>query len=558
MDRRNLLLTSLPGAGMTALLAAPGAQAAQPAPAAGVFNVRDYRAQGDGKTLDTAAIQAAIDACAAQGGGVVFFPQGRFLSGTVELKSSVTLYLSPRGVLLGSPNPGDYKAKPFPARDLDVGGYEIWALVYAEGASHVGIAGPGTIDANGGPLPPVKHAPDVAGSVRPRALFLKNCRHVTLRDVAVRESAMWSVHLARCEKILVHGISVFSSLFVNQDGLVLDSCQDAMVSDCYFDTYDDALVLKTSFPQPCRNIAITNCVLTTRCAAIKFGTQSLGAFRNITISNCSCSHCGLGGLKFFTVDGGDLEDITVSNISMSHVSAPIFFRLGNRGFDLGFQDVERPRPVARLRNVVVSGVRASVHGVMAWPNRGIPFRAGATMGIVGLPGHPVEGVLLDDIHVTFEGGGTLEEAHRTDIPERPNAYPENTMFGVLPAYGLYLRHAKGITLSNIRFAFNQPDLRPAMMAEDVDDLEINGLQAAASGSEPLLRLVETRGALIRASRPLNPVDSFLRVEGQASRDIALLGNDLRLARHAVLSPQGSASPVIEEGNLRPGAARTQP
>ncbi len=553
VERRHLLQAAVSGAGIPAGQNAGPPTGISPA----VFNVRDYRALGDGKTLDTTAIQAAIDACSSQGGGTVFFPKGRFLSGTVTLKNNVTLHLSPEATLLGSPDAADYQAKPFPARDLDVGGYEIWALVYADGANNVGIEGKGTIDGNGSPFPPVKHAPDVAGSVRPRGVFLRNCSHVVLRDVVIRESAMWSAHLALCEKVFIHGISIFSSLFVNQDGIVLDSCRDAMVSDCFISSYDDAIVLKTSFPQPCRNISISNCVLTTRCAAIKLGTQSLGAFKNISISNCSCYDCGLGGLKFFTVDGGDLEDIVVSNLSMSNVSAPIFFRLGNRAFDFGFKDVERPRPIARLKNVVVRGVRATVAGVKRWPNRNLPLRAGATIGITGLPGHPVEGILLDDIHVTFEGGGTVEEARRDIIPERENAYPENTMFGVLPAYGIYLRHARGITLNEIRLDVEKPDLRPALFADDVEDLEINGFKAAGAGSEPLIRLRDSRGVLIRGSRPLSAADNFLRVEGGGSRSIALQGNDLRRVSNATATTGGFSEAVLEVGNLKSSAEKAE-
>jgi polygalacturonase len=211
--RRNFLGTVGTGLGLAAVAAmaqsSPGAS-----PVAGLFNVRDFGAKGDGVTKDTAAIQSTIDACSAAGGGLVYFPQGRFLSGTLTLKDNVTLHLSPNAILLGSPDAKDYTAKPFPARDLDVGGFEVWALVYADGTSNIGIEGLGTIDGNGKPFPPVKHAPDIAGSVRPRAVFLKNCRQVRLRDITIRESAMWSAHLALCEKVFVHGISIYSSFFV--------------------------------------------------------------------------------------------------------------------------------------------------------------------------------------------------------------------------------------------------------------------------------------------------------------------------------------------------------
>jgi polygalacturonase len=279
-DRRHFV-RHLAAGGTVAALAAVASTSRAPAQpvgsasgAHGIFNVRDYGAKGDGTTKDTKALQAAIDACALAGGGVVFLPAGRFLSGTLILKSNLTLHLGPGAVLLGSPEPGDYQAKPFPARDLDVGGFDIWALLYAEGAHNLCIEGTGTIDANGKPFPPLKKTPDVAGSVRPRAIFLKNCRQARFRDVTVLESAMWSVHLVLCAQVWIEGILVFSSHFYNQDGIVLDSCRDVIVSGCYVNTIDDAIVIKSSFPQPCANLAITNCVLTSQCAAIKFGMIS--------------------------------------------------------------------------------------------------------------------------------------------------------------------------------------------------------------------------------------------------------------------------------------------
>jgi hypothetical protein len=545
--------TTTSGAGLALAALAPSRAPAQSAPGSapvpGVFNVRDFGAKGDGVTKDTAAIQAAIDAGTRAGGGLVVFPAGRFLSGTIVLKDHVTLHLSPSAVLLGSPEAADYVAKPFPARDLDVGGFEIWALVYADGAQHIGIEGTGTIDGNGKPFPPLKATPDVAGSVRPRAVFWKNCRQVRVRDVTILESAMWSVHLALCERAWLENLTIVSSHFYNQDGIILDSCRDAFIDRCFVNTFDDAIVIKTSFPQPCVNIAIANCVLTSRCAAIKFGTQSLGEFRNVSISNCALYDCGLGGIKFLTVDGGDLQDVVVSNITMTNVSAPLFFRIGNRGQDFGFKDVIRPRPVARLRNVVVSGVRAVVSSLERFPGRKETMRTGATMGIAGLIGHPVEDIVLENIHVTYPGGGTLEEARRTNIPEREANYPENTTFGVLPAYGMFIRHAKGITLRNVHLELEKPDLRPALICDDVEGLDVNGLEARLHGSEPLMRLRQTRGALIRHSRPLGAIETFASIEGAQSADIALQANDLRRVRRATVKDEGVAAEVVMEGNL---------
>lgn len=548
-------LATVSGAGLAFVALASNRGVAESAPGGaaltGIFNVRDFGVLGDGRTNDTVAIQASIDRCAKAGGGLVYFPSGIFLSGTIVLKDNVTLFLSPQATLLGSSDPKDYTAQKLVARDLDVGGFEVWALVYAKGAQNIGIEGTGVIDGNGSPFPPARHAPNIAGGVRPRAVFWHECRKVRVRDVTVRESAMWSVHLALCQHVLVEGVSVQSSLFVNQDGLVLDSCRDIIVNNCFINTYDDAIVIKTSFPEPCLNITIGNCQLTSRCAAIKFGTQSLGDVRNVSISNCVISDCGLGGVKFLTVDGGKLEDVVVSNIVMTNVSAPLFFRIGNRGQDFGFKEVEHPRPVARMRNVHVSGIRAVVSGLEQWPGRKEKMRTGATMGIAGLPGHPVEDVVLENIHVTYPGGGTLEEARRTDIPEREDAYPENTTFGVLPAYGLYLRHTRGVTLRNVRLELEKPDLRPALVCDDVEDLELSGFAAPGFGPEPLIRLRQTRGATICASRPCGAVEIFARIEGAKSAKIALLSNDLRPARFGMTKAEDFAEDVAMEGNLMP-------
>ena len=484
--------------------------------------MRTFGATGDGVTRDTAAIQAAVDTAFASGGGTVYFPSGRFLSGTITLKSRVTVHLSPGAVLLGSTSTTDYPAKAFPALDLDVGGHDIHALLYAVDAEQIAIEGDGVIDGNGAPfVKVVVRDPEVPTAPRPRMIFFRNCHGVSLRDVTLRESALWTVHLALCDAVRLRGLRITSTANVNQDGIVLDSCRGATVSDCHVDTMDDAVVLKSSFPQPCSDVTITNCVLVSRCAGLKLGTQSLGGFRGIAISNCVLHDCRLGGLKFQTVDGGDLEDVTVQNITMHDVAAPISFRRGRRGFDFGFAEVERPRPVGRLRNVLISQVRAVLSTDAA-------ARDGHTMSIAGIPGFPVENVTLENIDVTFPGGGTLDDARRVAIPERETAYPEHTMFGTLPAYGLWVRHAARVTLRDVRVDVATADARPALWCEDVDDLELTGFRGGASGSEPLVRLRAVRGALLQGCRPIGTVDTFVDTGGSA--DVALAGNDLRGVR----------------------------
>lgn len=549
------------GAALTAAALAPSAAHAQATPASpvagGLFNVRGFGAAGDGVTKDTRAIQAAVDACNKEGGGIVYFPSGRYLSGTVTLKDNVTLHLAPTAVLVGSTDRADYPAKPFPALDLDVGGYEIWALLYAEGARNIGIEGTGTIDGNGREFPPLKRDPSLqtASGPRPRAIFFKQCRRVLLRDFFLLNSACWSVHLALCDSVTVDNIEVLSEHHVNQDGIVFDSCRHVRLSNSVFDNTDDCIVLKSSFPAPCEAITITNCVVTTFSGGIKLGSQSLGGFRDIAISNCVCHGCRNGGLKFQTVDGGVLENVTVSNLSMFEVSAPLFFRIGNRGHDYGFKEVERPRPVGRLRNVLVTGVRATLSARENWPRpQGQPhfLHRGNAMIVAGLPGHPVENVSLADIEVSMAGGGTAEEAARIKIPEDEKGYPENTRFGVVPAYGFYLRHVRGFSLRDVRLDLQKPDLRPALIADDAEDLEISGFKAAI-GAKQFIRLQHTRGAIVRQSRPLQPVETFVSVEGADSSGVALLGNDLRLVRAPVSKGDGFSAGVATEGNLMAGA-----
>lgn len=558
---RRSFLSQLPpaatGAGLTlaVLAASPAfAQAVARGGVPGFFDVRDHGARGDGTTRDTAAIQAAVDACHAAGGGIVFFPAGKFLSGTVTLKDKVTLHLSAAATLVGSPDVADYPAKPFGSRDLDVGGFEIWTLIYAQGAQNIAIEGRGTIDGNGKGFPPKpKIQPlDVASGPRPRGLFLKDCRRVTVRDVRISNSAMWSVHIVRCDDVVLDHLTVFSEFFVQQDGIVLDSAQNVRVTGCTVNTVDDALIFKSSFPQPCRNVTVANCVLTCNSSAIKFGTQSLGGFRNIAISNCACHDCRLGGLKFEIVDGGTMEDIAVSNLTMTGVTAPLFFRLGNRARNFGFPEVKQPQPIGIMRNIVVAGVRAtlSTSPVLVQASATRTSRVANTNIIAGLPGHPIENITLSDLHFLHPGTGTAEEADRPDVPELPERYPENDMFGVLPAWGFWVRHARGIVLDNVRLDLVEPDLRSAFLADDVADLELSGFRADSTRAAHFIRLRRTRRAFIRGSRALGPVGSFLDLADTASTDIALVGNDTRHASSPVTVVAGVvAGTVKQSGNV---------
>lgn len=545
------------GATLTLAALAPSAARAQPAASAssipGLFNIHDFGAKGDGTTRDTRAIQAAIDACTAAGGGVVFFPAGKFFSGTITLKDNVTLHLSAAATLYGSPDRADYPAKPFGSRDLDIGGFEIWTLIYALGAQNIAIEGRGTIDGNGKGFPPLpKIQPlDVASGPRPRGIFLKDCRRVTLRDFLISNSAMWAVHIVRGNNVLIDDLTVFSEFFVQQDGIVLDSARNVRVTGCTVNTVDDALVFKSSFPTPCENVTISDSVLTCNSSAIKFGTQSLGGFRNIAINNCACHDCRLGGLKFEVVDGGTMEDIAVSNITMTGVTAPLFFRLGNRARNFGFPEIKQPQPIGKLRNIVVTGLRAtlSTNPVLVQASATRTSRVANTNIIAGLPGHPIQNITFADIHMLHPGTGTAVEGERNDVPELEARYPENDMFGVLPAWGFWVRHAAGVTLDNVRLDLVEPDLRSAFMADDVADLELNGFRADATRAAHFIRLRATRRAVILNSRSIGPCGAFVDLADNASADIALVANDTRTARKPVTLAAGVTTTVQQMANL---------
>jgi polygalacturonase len=453
-----------------------------------VYDIRDFGATAGGKTLCTAAIQKAIDQCAAGGGGTVYFPAGTWLSGTIQLRSHVALKLDSGSVLLGSADPGDY-----PPWSAKVGtytkNYVQQSLIRGEDLEHVTICGRGTIDGQGAKF----HWKEYQN--RPFVIRLVNCRDVLVENVSLRNSGMWMQQYLACRRVRIHGISVDNHATYNNDGLDLDGCRDAVVSDCRVDSDDDGICLKSTCDRPCENVTISNCVVSSHCNAIKFGTESCGGFRNVAVTNCAISspaatkHVygadrGIGGVALELVDGGTLENVAVSNLTIDGVSTPIFLRLGNRARPIA---AGMPKPgVGTYRNVVLSNIvatRASQIGC----------------SITGIPGHPVENVQLSNIQITFEGGGTRKHAE-AKVSENEDAYPESWMFGTLPAFGFYCRHVSGLRLSDVRLETVRPDLRPAVICEDARGLTIDGLAVCpAADAAAAVRLIRSPGAVVRDS-----------------------------------------------------------
>lgn len=502
------------------------------------FDVRDFGAQPNSTTLATDAVQRAIDACTAGGGGTVYLPPGTWRCGTIHLKSNVTLYLEAGSTLLGSERLDDYPRSVSAVRSY-TDNYVDRSLIAGEDLENVAIRGRGTIDGNGAKFDWPEYL------TRPYALRLVRCRGVLIEGISMRNSAMWMQHYLACDRLTLRGVTVFNHAATNNDGVDIDGCHDVFVSDCNFDSDDDAITLKSTLDRACENVTVVNCIASSHSNAIKMGTESNGGFKNIAIANCTvCSprfsqtthglDRGRAGIALEIVDGGHLEGVSISNITMSGVNVPLFLRLGDRGrpFEKG-----QPKPaVGTFRNVSVSHLIAT--GMS---------RIGCA--IAGLPDHPIENVSLSDLHLSFEGGGTGEDSAR-EIPELAEKYPESEMFGALPAYGFYCRHVKGLKMQNVRLRTSSPDVRHALVAEDVADLWLDGLDPGGSpGAGAVLRFRDVRGAFVRGCVLTEAVNTFLQLQGPTSRDVFVTGNDLSRAQQATqAAPDVSAEALILQGN----------
>ena len=420
------------------------------------FDVREFHAKGDGTALDTSCIQEAVNACAAAGGGRVYFPPGRYLSGTIFLKSNVTLELEAGAVLLGSRNLADYPdAIPSFRSYTDV--YTHKSILYAEKAENVALCGRGRIDGQGAQF----SGPYLR---RPYMIRMIECRNVLVEDLTIVDSPMWVQHYLACSGVVIRGITVSSRVNHNNDGIDIDCCERVRISDCDIVSGDDAIVLKSTAGRPTRDVVVSNCTLSTLCNALKLGTESNGGFANIAFSNCSIYDTRLAGIAVEMVDGGALDRVSFSNIVMNNVGAPIFVRLGNRArpFTEG-----GPRPgMGTLRRVRIANVEATGAG-----------KTGCS--ITGLPGRPVEDISLENVRLRFNGGGTAADAAR-QVEELAEKYPEYSMFGVLPAYGFYCRHARNLTLRNVETSFEGADARQPLLTDDVEGLRVADCRMAGA------------------------------------------------------------------------------
>lgn len=471
-----------------------------------VYNVRALGAAGDGKTLDTEVLNRAIEQASAAGGGTVHFPAGSYLCYSIRLKSNVSLYLAPGSTLMAAepqggrgydtPEPNAWEAY----QDF---GHSHWhnSLIWGEGLTDISIAGPGLAWGKG-----LTRGPNERGAgVGDKSIALKNCHNVTIRDISILHGGHFGILATGVDNLTLDNLMIDT----NRDGMDIDCCRNVRVSNCTVNSpWDDGICPKSSYalgyPRSTENVTITNCYVTgsyqegslldgtwkpfaagqriPRTGRIKCGTESNGGFKNITISNCVFEACG--GLALETVDGALLEDITVSNVTMRGiVNAPIFMRLGSR--------LRGPQGtvVGKLRRVSISNLVAS-------------NAAGRYACIIsGIPGNAIEDVRLTDIYILSQGGGTKEDA-ALEPPEKESGYPEPTTFGTMPAYGFFIRHTKGLRISDVDLQYDKPDLRPAFVLQDVESADFLHVRAQHAPDVPIFSLKRAADLNVYFSRPL--------------------------------------------------------
>ena len=475
-----------------------------------IFEVKNFGAKGDGTAVDTPAVNKAIDAAAAAGGGTVHFPAGTYKCFTIHLKSKVSLYLDMGATILAgeSGSEGQYDAaEPNQWDKYQDYGHSHWhnSLILAEGIENFAILGPGLIWGKGLSRG-TREAPKAEDpGVGNKAIAVKNCRNVILRDFSILHGGHFGILATGVDNFTVDNLMIDT----NRDGIDLDCCRNVRVSNCSVNSpYDDGICPKSSFAlgyaRPTENLTITNCFVSgylegslldgtfkrtlprpnfSPTGRIKFGTESNGGFKNITVSNCVFDFCR--GLALETVDGALLEDVTISNITMRDITnAPIFMRLGSRM--RGPEGV----PVGKLRRVIISNIVCS----------NAVSRLGSI--ISGIPGHEIEDVRLSDIYVQHQGGGTAADAQIV-APEKEDAYPEPTMFGpVLPSHGFFIRHAKNIHLSNVEVTYLQEDVRPVVVLQNVTGADFFRLKAQHAANVPTFAMKQVQDFSVAQSRPI--------------------------------------------------------
>ena len=429
------------------------------------FNIKSYGAKNDTTVLSTHALQQAIDACSAAGGGCVVVPAGIYKIGTIQLKSHVHLYLEQGATLYGSTRLEDYIPMKSDYLSLRTQTTTI-QLIYADGVQDVSIDGLGTIDGRGRAFRKLSWNDE--GITRPHLIRFIQSQDILVRGITLRNSGCWMQHYLACDRLNIDGIKVFNRNNYNNDALDIDGCHEVIVRGMIADSDDDGITLKSTSPRLCENVRISDCVVSSHCNAVKLGTETNGGFRNINISGIVVKPSYNQQEKFFgqwigssaisleIVDGGVLENVNIADFTVEGTESPIFVRLGNRG--RGYKTGQHIDHVGSIDGVRINNIQIRNAGSMG-------------CSITGLPGYPVRNVWISNVSIHHKGGvkkDQLTEIADSIANEKAADYPEATMWGNLPAKGFFVRHARNVQFSNIHVSTVDEDVRPDFVEVDTE------------------------------------------------------------------------------------------
>lgn len=484
-----------------------------------------YGAVADGRTINTKFIQKAIDDASAEGGGRVIIPPGNFMTGSLFLKSGVDLHVALGAVLLGSHSTSDYQKLAGRA-----------ALILGYQQDHVSISGEGIIDGQGQELMVdvfrklrSGEAKDDSiwlvkrpGFGRAMVLYLNGCHNVSVTDITLKNASNWVQDYRECDQVVINRITVQSTAYWNNDGLDITDSKNVRITNCFINATDDALCLKSENPNSaCENIFVDSCTLRSSANGLKFGTANAGGFKNIKIRNLIVYDTYRSAIALESVDGGVMENIDIQYVTATNTGNAIFIRRGHRN---------KTGPVSTAKGIYIANVKVQVP--LYKPDQGYPIegppdhlRAGfdkmpvrpssfhiyghpylpynlVPSSIVGIPGYPVQDVTLENIDISYGGRSSKDIAYLPiesigRVPENEANYPEFSMFGELPAWGFYIRHAEGIHFKNVTLHYLEDDFRPAIVMDDVKNMNMTGLNIPTVKDIPVILLNKTKNITIK-------------------------------------------------------------
>jgi len=471
------------------------------------YNILDFGAKPDGETINTEIIQKIINQASEAGGGEIVVPVGVFLTGSLELKSNIHLFLAKGAILLGSSNPYHYQEMKMPGRpDTDKkDDNSQLALLTAYKADNITISGSGKIDGQGRALAlnidslhhignridPNYNFNDMRPSetVRPKLFYFSTCNNINILGVELQNSACWGLSFELCHGLKIDGAKVFNRAYWNNDGIDILDCRNVSIINCDINSADDGICLKSYYSKYGNDsIYIANCTLRTSASAIKLGTASYGGFKNITINNIKVYDTYRSAIAIESVDGAEIKNLEVGNVKAENVSNAIFIRLGHRG----------GKKPGSIENVYIHNVKAQIafgrpdiNYDMRGPSIGFfhnPFPA----SITGIPGYKAEGIRIENVEIIYPGRSSKGMAYiplsrLSQVPEQISNYPEYDMFRELPAWGFYVRHVNNIVFKNVVLKVEHPDFRPPFVLDDVTDVTFNQLTLPEDSSSIVIR-----------------------------------------------------------------------